>query len=62
MMDELPRITHARLNELRRLAKDYPRTALIKAFKDGQLSVKASADASENTINEPAAPHINTGI
>ena len=45
-MDELPRITHDRLNELRRLAKDYPRTALIKAFKEGQLSVKASETAS----------------
>ena len=61
-MDELPRITHARLNELRRLAKDYPRTALIKAFQEGQLSVEASEKASENSRNEPAAPHVNTGI
>ena len=55
-MDELPRINQTMLDELRRLAKDYPRTALIKAFHEGQLSVKASADASAIQETNPPNP------
>ena len=55
-MDELPRIAQSRLDELRRLAKDYPRTALIKAFCEGQLSVKASGNTSDIQDTSPLSP------